>query len=686
MKKNILIFGLISFQLLSAQQIETVDFKTLTAVISLDTLTRQVKGNIMLTFQIKQNTDSIFVDAKKMAFNKVKLNDQLARSQTDGNKLWIYDNFKADENYQLTFEYTATPDKALYFVGWDNAGSNQIWTQGQGKETSHWLPSFDDVNEKLTLDLTIQFNKKYQVIANGLLKDEQLNGNVKTWHYTMNNPMSSYLIALVIGDFQSKKEVSKNGIPIHYYFEPRDTDKIEPTYRYSKRIFDFLEKEIGVPFPWQNYKMVPVRDFLYAGMENTTLTIFSDQFVIDSTSFEERNFVNVNAHELAHQWFGDLLTAKSSTHHWLQEGFATFYALLAEKEVFGADYFYWKLYDSYTKLSVLSLQNQGESLLNPKASSLTYYEKGAWALLMLQKRVGEEAFKKAVQNYKDKHAFGNVETEDFIKEVENISGKDLKEFSRTWLEDTYFPKDEASKFFEGTFIDTYSKIDCANSFQSCEEWMLEPVYYPIKQKIIEQISKKLNDQTIQLLNKAFSLPEAKVKQSLAENLDSIPAVLLKNYENLLSEPNFETVETALYRLWKNIPEKRTDYLNKTEKIFGFNDLNVRILWLSLAIITPEYITDEKGVFYEELVNYTNENQTYQIREKAFQYLNDLQLVNRQMLDNLVHATVHPVWQFSKSSKAVLKELLKESTYKQYIEQNILQFSPSEQRVIKTLTD
>ncbi|MDZ4147190.1 MAG: M1 family metallopeptidase [Flavobacteriaceae bacterium] len=686
MKKNILIFGLISFQLLSAQQIETVDFKTLTAVISLDTMTKQVKGNILFTFQIKQNTDSIFVDAKKMAFNKVKLNDQLARNQTDGDKLWIYDNFKADENYQLTFEYTVTPDKTLYFVGWDNAGSNQIWTQGQGKETSHWLPSFDDVNEKITLDLTIQFNKKYQVIANGLLKDEQLNSNVKTWHYAMNNPMSSYLIALVIGDYESKIEVSKSGIPIQYYFEPRNVDKFEPTYRYSKQIFDFLENEIGIPFPWQNYKMVPVRDFLYAGMENTTLTVFSDQFVIDSTSFEERNFVNVNAHELAHQWFGDLLTAKSSTHHWLQEGFATFYALLAEKEVFGSDYFYWKLYDSYTKLSVLSLQNQGESLLNPKAGSLTYYEKGAWALLMLQKRVGEEAFKKAVQNYIDKHAFGNVETEDFIKEVEDVSGKDLKEFSRTWLEDTYFPKEEASKFFEGTFIDTYSKIDCANLFQSCEEWMLQPVYYPIKQKIIEQISKKLNDLSIQLLNKAFSLPDAKVKQSLAENLDSIPPVLLKNYENLLSEPNFETVETALYRLWKIAAEKRADYLDKTEKTFGFNDLNIKILWLSLAIITPDYRTDEKGIFYEELVNYTNENQPYQIREKAFQYLNDLQLVNRQMLDNLVHASVHPVWQFSKSSKAVLKELLKESTYKQYIEQNILQFSPSEQRVIKTLTD
>jgi aminopeptidase N len=685
-KKFILILCLPCIQLLSAQQIEKVDFKTLTAAISLDTLNRQVKGNVSFAFQIKQNTDSIFVDAKKMAFNKVKLNGKLARNQSDGNKLWIYDNFKADENYQLTFEYSATPDKTLYFVGWDNAGSNQIWTQGQGKETSYWLPSFDDVNEKMTVDLTIKFNKKYQVIANGVLAGEEVNGNLKSWHFAMKKPMSSYLIAVVIGDFQSKTEVSESGIPVQYYFEPKGADKVEPTYRYSKQIFDFLEKEIGVPYPWQDYKMIPVRDFLYAGMENTTLTIFSGQFVIDSTSFDERNFVNVNAHELAHQWFGDLITAKSSTHHWLQEGFATFYALLAEKELFGDDYFYWKLYDSYTKLSVLSLQNQGESLLNPKASSLTYYEKGAWALLMLKKRVGEKAFKKAVQNYVDKYAFDNVETNDFIKEVESVSGKDLKEFTQAWLEDTYFPKEEANQLFEGTFIDAYTMIDCANSFPSCEKLLGEPVYYPIKQKIIEQISKKMDSQSIDLLSKAFKLFEAKVNQSLAENLDSIPPALLANYENLLNDYNFETVETALYRLWKNIPEKRTDYLDKTERIFGFNDLNVRILWLSLAIITPEYKPDEKGVFYEELVNYTNENQPYQIRERAFQYLNDIQLVNRQMLDNLVHASVHPVWQFSKSSKAILKELMKESTYKQYIEQNILQFSPAEQKLIKSLIE
>ncbi|MGZ9677575.1 M1 family aminopeptidase [Flavobacterium sp. GNP001] len=111
-------------------------------------------------------------------------------------------------------------------------------------------------------------------------------------------------------------------------------------------MFDFLEKEIGVKYPWGIYKQAPVRDFLYAGMENTSATLFNTRYVVDSTGFEDRSYTNVNAHELAHQWFGNLVTAESGKHHWLQEGFATYYALLAEKEIYGEDHFYSKLYET----------------------------------------------------------------------------------------------------------------------------------------------------------------------------------------------------------------------------------------------------------------------------------------------------------------------------------------------------
>ena len=130
-------------------------------------------------------------------------------------------------------------------------------------------------------------------------------------------------------------------------------------------MFDFLEEEIGVRYPWQNYKQVPVKDFLYAGMENTSATIFSDAFVVDSTAFVDKNYVNVNAHELAHQWFGDLVTETHGTHHWLQEGFATYYALLAEKDIFGDDYYYHKLYETSQQL-VKAQETDTIPLMNSK--------------------------------------------------------------------------------------------------------------------------------------------------------------------------------------------------------------------------------------------------------------------------------------------------------------------------------
>lgn len=150
---------------------------------------------------------------------------------------------------------------------------------------------------------------------------------------------------------------------------------MEPTYRYTKHIFDFLENEIGVAYPWQNYKQVPVQDFLYAGMENTTCTIFSNQYVIDSTAFVDKNYVNVNAHELAHQWFGNLVTETSSEHHWLHEGFATFYAYLAEKEIFGDDHYYWQLLETANALQRFSGDDGGEAIRNPNAGSLTFMKR-----------------------------------------------------------------------------------------------------------------------------------------------------------------------------------------------------------------------------------------------------------------------------------------------------------------------
>ncbi|MFK7750446.1 MAG: M1 family metallopeptidase, partial [Kordia sp.] len=348
-----------------------------------------VAMGVTYEFEILKDTDSIYLDYREVEHYEVHKKTFKGSVEDLADKLVFKSHFKKGEKHSLNLVWFTRPKKAMYFIDWNEKnGRKQVWTQGQGKYTSNWLPSLDDVNDKIEFDFTITFDKDYEVIANGkLIKKEIVNDSLVKWQYDMKQPMSSYLAAIAIGKYKKKTLTSESGIPIELYYYPEDEAKFEPTYRHTKRIFDFLEHEIGVPYPWQNYKQVPVKDFLYSGMENTTTTIFSDSFVIDSIGFVDKNYVNVNAHELAHQWFGDLVTAKSGKHHWLQEGFATYYALLAEKEIFGDDYFYWTLFKSAMQLKALN-DGKGESLLNPKASSLTFYQKGAWALHVLRAKVG----------------------------------------------------------------------------------------------------------------------------------------------------------------------------------------------------------------------------------------------------------------------------------------------------------
>src|SRR5690606_25381766 len=247
-------------------QVGVVDFLQIDANIKVDFVHKSIAGQATCQFQILKKTDSVFLDAKNMD-SVFLLQETPVAIKTTTDKIWFHYPFQPDKTYSVSFSYQAKPKQTLYFF------EDQVWTQGQGKYTSHWLPSINNVNDKIIFNLSVTAPEGFTALANGKLTNQEQTGNTTQWNYTMQQPMSSYLAALVVGKFDKKAEKSASGIPLEYYYLPEDKSKVEPTYRYSKAIFDFLEKEIGVDYPWQNYKQVPVRDFLYAGMENTTLTI-----------------------------------------------------------------------------------------------------------------------------------------------------------------------------------------------------------------------------------------------------------------------------------------------------------------------------------------------------------------------------------------------------------------------------
>ena len=612
----------------------------------------------------------------------MKLNGKPINYINTQKELQIIFPFKKGKN-NLTFQYLAKPKQTMYFVGSVANDNLQIWTQGQGKYTSHWFPSFDDVNEKVVFNLNIVCNKEYQVISNGTLKFKSGLDGLSVWQYQMQKPMSSYLLMLAIGKFKKNVQKSKSGIPLEMYLEPKDVTKFEPTYRDSKKMFDFLEKEIGVKYPWEIYKQAPVRDFLYAGMENTSATLFNTRYVVDSTGFEDRKYTNVNAHELAHQWFGNLITAESSKHHWLQEGFATYYALLAEKEIYGEDYFYSKLYESAQQLKYAS-RTDTIPVLNAKASSLTFYQKGAWALFVLHEEIGDKAFKKAVKNYLKKHEFQSVNTQDFFAEIKKVSSYDLDNFSKVWLETTVFNTQQANslllknKAIQMLFeVDKLKNKPLSKKRDFLKKIMQSDVHFSVKEAILNQLKNEKWEEKKNLFILALETKNVQLRQTVAASLNEIPESFRTQYETLLEDKSYQTQELALYNLWNNFPEQRIQYLEKSKTWMGFNDYNLRTLWLTLALSTPDYAFD-KQVFETELIQYSSIDYEANTRQNALEKLLSFKITNDVVLGNLVNATTHHMWQFTKFGRDSIRKLLKNPEMRVSLEKIVPDLNEAEQ--------
>jgi aminopeptidase N len=661
MKYLLFLFSFLSW----SQQSVKVDFTKCHSIVAPDYHLKRVVGAVVYHFEVLQPIDTIRIDAKDMRFSEVKINNKPVNFKNNKKELLLFEGFNKGKNW-VSFSYKVSPKQTMYFTG--QGETAQIWTQGQGKYTSHWMPSFDDVNEKVIFNLQVISPNNFIAIANGVLqKSMPLDQQFKSWFYEMQKPMSSYLLALVIGDFRNKVIASKSGLPLQFFIQPKDTAKFEATYRHSKQIFDYLEKEIGFKYPWQVYKQIPVEDFLYAGMENTSCTIFAQDYVVDDIGFNDRNYVNVNAHELAHQWFGDLVTAKSGKHHWLQEGFATYYALLAEREIFGDDYFYHQLYRTS-----LQLRNAAKTdtipVMNEKASSLSFYQKGAWALHTIREAIGPKLFQKAVKSYLKKYRFKNVETDDFLAEIKKVEPTfDTQKFKKNWLEDYHFQTEEVnlllrkSPFIQQLFeIQQLRKKTVAENKSKFLEVLQSDVFYPIKTEIIYQLKDVPFAEKSELLTLALQTNDIKVRQAVAEFVGEIPLSFQSTYETLLDDASYDTREIAFMTLWKTFPENQVKYLEKAKHWIGGNDKSLRIMYLTFALLSADYQNNES--LYAELVAYTGPTFESSVRQNAITNALSINPKDSAVLKNLVNATVHHKWQFSKFGRDKIRQFLRKEGY------------------------
>ena len=422
----------------------TCDIVHVKLELTLDADNQRLEGVATHTFTpINDNLTFVEFDAAELQIGSVKAHDgtPLNYSHEDSKlRIDMGASRKAGEETTLQIEYGCTPRRGLYFNAPDAAYPNrprQVWTQGEDEDSRYWFPCHDFPNERFTSEIVVTVPREWNTVSNGRLVSTEENGPTKTYHWSQEVPHPTYLMSLVAGEYTEIHD-EWNGVPVLYYAPSGREEDARRAFGKTPKMVQFFAEKIGVPYPWAKYSQVAVADFIFGGMENTSATTMTDSLLHDERAHLDYSTDSIVAHELAHQWWGDLLTCRDWSHGWLNEGFATYFDLLFKEHDLGVDEFRYAVYqdaDSYLQEDaghyrrpiVNNVYNQPVDLFDRHL-----YEKGGLVLHMLRSVLGDELFWKAMHHYCVKHQGKNVTTENLQRVIEEATGRNVDWFFHQW--------------------------------------------------------------------------------------------------------------------------------------------------------------------------------------------------------------------------------------------------------------
>lgn len=418
-----------------------VDFTHLALDVTPDFSKRTMQGIAKLQFKpISKPLEELRLDAVNLSVRSVSFNGGAVKFRTTERELVV--NFGSPvavgQAGELRVEYSAEPVKGLYFrtreMGYPQT---QIWTQGESIESRHWFPCFDDPSEKLTTEVVCRVPAGMVAVSNGHLKGVTKDASgLEVFHWVQEKPHVNYLVALVAGELE-KVEDRHGEVPLEFWTIPADSPKAWNTFRYTRRMMEFFEREIGVPYPWARYGQVAIRDYHWGGMENTTITTLNANTLFSPETENLYDSDGLVAHELAHQWFGDLVTCKDWSHTWLNEGFATYYAWLWVEDFWGSEEFRMELLGNAKGIIEKAPDVRGivSRRYRDPGEMFNYlaYPKGGWVLHMLRSQLGEELYRRCVKTYLERYAYTSVTTENFRSVLEEVTGLSFERFFDQWV-------------------------------------------------------------------------------------------------------------------------------------------------------------------------------------------------------------------------------------------------------------
>jgi len=423
-----------------------VDIQHLALALDVDPAARRVAGTVTLRCRvIATEARAVELDAVELTIDRVTVGGEPATHRHDGKKLQVELPSPATAGSELVIaiEYQGAPRRGLYFIAPDEGYPDkpvQVWSQGQDEDSRYWFPCFDAPHEKATSELIATVPAHLFAVSNGTLVSDRTDGDRRTLHWRLDVPHSCYLITLAVGDFATI-ETRWRDVPVVYYVERGREAAAERTLARTPEMMELLSRRYGVPYPYPRYAQVFVADFIFGGMENTSATTLTDTVLLDERAAIDHDVDALVAHELAHQWFGDLVTCRDWGEGWLNEGFATYAEYIWREHHEGRD-------AADLELDEWAEQYFGEDSGRYRRTIATkyyeepidifdhhLYEKGGRVLHMLRSVLGDAAFWPALTHYLTKHRHGVVESRDLARAVEEATGKNLDWFFSQWVID-----------------------------------------------------------------------------------------------------------------------------------------------------------------------------------------------------------------------------------------------------------
>jgi len=476
------------------------------------------------------SSDSLFLDAKGMEIRSVKCNEKTLNYTYLNNIIAIQldKSYSNTEKYTVEIEYIAKPeeritggseaitsDKGLYFINPANAPASkmpQVWTQGETESNSVWFPTIDSPNSKSTQEIWITTESKNTTLSNGtLIKSIKNNNGTKTDVWKQDLPHAPYLFMLAIGEFKVVKDfyIKPDGtkMEVNYYVEPEWEGDAQAIFGETPAMINYFSKLLGVPYPWDKYAQIVVRDYVSGAMENTGAVVFGDYVYKNKRELLDDNDQATIAHELFHHWFGDLVTAESWSNLTLNESFANYSQYLWDEYRYGKDeaayqagiveksYYESAKANGYHNLVWFDYASR-EDMFDAHS-----YNKGGRILHMLRSYLGDEAFFKGIQLYLTNNKFKAAEFHQLRLAFEEVCGEDLNWFFNQWYLGSAHPIIDIKQ----TLIKNASSVQI--TLEQSQNLELAPLFkLPLHIAIYDSLGKHTYPIVFEKLSQTFIFP------------------------------------------------------------------------------------------------------------------------------------------------------------------------------------